>query len=122
MGKHHQLPSRRWQPGSLTVNARTCPSTTLPSQSQLSALRSLALRSFLRLAWVVALEGVLLVAAVMYVRVGVLPDTTRIFSYAVVVAGILMSWRFRRSRLLFALLVLALADRALVYLATRKRG
>lgn len=70
------------------------------------------------MARVVALEGVLLVAAVMYIRMGALPDTARFFPYAVVAAGILMSWRFRRSRLLFGLLVLALADRALVYLAT----
>ena len=70
----------------------------------------------------VALEGVLLAAAVMYVRVGVLPDTARLFSYAVVAAGILMSWRFRRSRLRFGLLVLAFADRALVYLATGVAG
>jgi diguanylate cyclase (GGDEF)-like protein len=39
------------------------------------------------------------------------------YPYAVFGAGILIGWRFHRSRLLFALLLLALADRTLVYFA-----
>ncbi len=40
-----------------------------------------------------------------------------IYPYAVAVAGILLGWRFNRSRLVFAILVLALADRVLLYFA-----
>ena len=38
-----------------------------------------------------------------------------IYPYAVAAAGLLLGWRFNRSRLVFAILVLALADRALLY-------
>ena len=48
-----------------------------------------------------------------------LPDTTHFVPYAVFAAGLLMSWRFRRSRLLFGLLVLGFADRALVLLGSQ---
>jgi diguanylate cyclase (GGDEF)-like protein len=37
-----------------------------------------------------------------------------IYPYLVAVAGILLGWRFNRSRLIFAILVLALADRGLL--------
>ncbi len=73
-------------------------------------------RVFRSAAWVVAVEGVLLLATVVYVSLWPLPDTTRFLPYAVFAAGLLMSWRFRRSRLLFGLLVLGFADRALVLL------
>jgi diguanylate cyclase (GGDEF)-like protein len=39
------------------------------------------------------------------------------FPYAVFGAGVLLGWRFHRSRLLFALLLLALADRTLLHFA-----
>ena len=39
------------------------------------------------------------------------------YPYAVFGAGVLIGWRFHRSRLLFALLLLALADRTLVFFA-----
>ena len=39
------------------------------------------------------------------------------YPYAVFGAGVLLGWRFHRSRLLFALLVLTLADRTLVHFA-----
>ena len=70
-------------------------------------------------AWVVAVEGVLLLATVVYVSLWPLPDTTRFLPYAVFTAGLLMSWRFRRSRLLFGLLVLGFADRALVLIGSQ---
>ena len=73
---------------------------------------TLAARVFRSAAWVVAVEGVLLLATVVYVSLWPLPDTTRFLPYAVFAAGLLMSWRFRRSRLLFGLLVLGFADRA----------
>ena len=37
-----------------------------------------------------------------------------IYPYAVAAAGLLLGWRFNRSRLVFAILVLTLADRALL--------
>jgi diguanylate cyclase (GGDEF)-like protein len=40
-----------------------------------------------------------------------------VYPYAVAVAGILLGWRFNRSRLVFAILALALADRFLLYFA-----
>ena len=67
------------------------------------------------LAWVVSLEGMLLLVMVVYVAAGELPDTVRFFPYSVLAAGAVMSWRFRRSRLLFGILVLTLADRALFH-------
>lgn len=41
----------------------------------------------------------------------------RVYAYAVFAAGVLLGWRFNRSRLVLALLVLALADRSLLYFA-----
>ena len=38
-----------------------------------------------------------------------------IYPYTVAAAGLLLGWRFNRSRLVFAILVLALADRALLH-------
>jgi len=58
----------------------------------------------------------LLLATVVYVSRWPLPDATRFLPYSVFAAGLLMSWRFRRSRLLFGLLVIGFADRALVWL------
>ncbi|MFP3870368.1 MAG: diguanylate cyclase [Syntrophobacteria bacterium] len=42
----------------------------------------------------------------------------RVYPYMVFGAGFLLGWRFNRSRLVFALLVLALADRSLFYLGS----
>lgn len=39
------------------------------------------------------------------------------YPYAMFVAGALLGWRFHRSRLLFALLILTLADRSILYVA-----
>ncbi|MDH7500895.1 MAG: GGDEF domain-containing protein [candidate division NC10 bacterium] len=39
----------------------------------------------------------------------------RVFPYAVLVGGLFLGWRFHRDRLVLALLVLALADRALLH-------
>ena len=59
-------------------------------------------------------EGVLLLLAVIVVRLDAvqssLPDFAHFYPYAVYVIGALLAWRFQRSRLLFALLVLALAN------------
>ncbi|HKW41666.1 MAG TPA: GGDEF domain-containing protein [Gemmatimonadales bacterium] len=42
------------------------------------------------------------------------------YPYAVFGAGVLIGWRFHRSRLLFALLLLAIADRTLLHFATTR--
>ncbi len=45
-----------------------------------------------------------------------LPTITLFYPLVVAAAGLLLGWRFNRSRLIFALLVLAMADRALNWL------
>jgi GGDEF domain-containing protein len=59
------------------------------------------------------------VAAVILIQAKVLapwlPQIVRIAPGAVLIAGILLGWRFNRSRLVFALLMLAIADRSLVH-------
>jgi GGDEF domain-containing protein len=60
--------------------------------------------------------GVLLLAAVVLLQPGLVPLSTAavdFYSYAVFAAGILLAWRFHSSRVLFALIVLLLAHRAL---------
>jgi len=65
----------------------------------------------------IAPEGVLLLAAVILLRLdalrGTLPDFARFYPYGVFIVGAMLAWRFQRSRLLFALLVLAAATWAL---------
>jgi diguanylate cyclase (GGDEF)-like protein len=67
----------------------------------------------------VAPEGLVLLAVVMFIRWGMAwPSAAvivRALPYVVAVAGLLLSWRFHRGRLLFALVALALAGRALWY-------
>jgi diguanylate cyclase (GGDEF)-like protein len=46
-----------------------------------------------------------------------LPLFVRIYPYVVWAAGVLVAWRFNRSQLFFATLILAVSDRALFYLA-----
>jgi len=46
-----------------------------------------------------------------------LPLLVRIYPYVVWAAGVLVAWRFNRSQLFFAILILAVSDRALFYLA-----
>ena len=64
-------------------------------------------------------EGLLLLAAVIFVRWGMAWPSAAIFvralPFVVGAAGLLLSWRFHRGRLLFALVALALAGRALWY-------
>lgn len=66
-------------------------------------------------------EGVLLLAAVALVHWwGDLPSAApfvHVFPLVVLAAGALLGWRFQRGRLLLALAGLALADRALLWLA-----
>jgi diguanylate cyclase (GGDEF)-like protein len=71
-------------------------------------------------------EGLLLLMAVALVHWGAsAPSAASIVRYyppAVLVAGGLLAWRFQRGRLLLALLGLALADRAMLWLAPPDSG
>ncbi len=63
--------------------------------------------------------GVLLLAATIVLSLAALRDSLPallpVYFYGVFGVGILLAWRFDRSRLVLALLVLALADRGLLY-------
>ncbi len=65
--------------------------------------------------------GIVFLGAVILTRAGVraewTPIITHVYPYAVLAAGVLLGWRFNRSRLVFALLILGLADRALLHFA-----
>ncbi len=65
--------------------------------------------------------GLPLLAAAILVYTGVaaksLPGLMIIYPWAVFGGGILLAWRFNKSRLVFAILVLALADRSLHFFA-----
>ena len=62
--------------------------------------------------------AVLLLAAALFLRYAPQWDSfsafVGIYPYVVWVAGVLLGWRFNRSRLVFAVLVLALGDQALL--------
>ena len=62
--------------------------------------------------------GLVVFTAAVIIYLGVLDKSlsalVHIYPYLVAVAGILLGWRFNRSRLIFAILVLALADRGLL--------
>jgi diguanylate cyclase (GGDEF)-like protein len=66
-------------------------------------------------------EFPILVAALLYTHSSglqrLISPLVFFYPYAVFGAGVLLGWRFRRSRLLFALLLLTLVDRTLVELA-----
>lgn len=65
--------------------------------------------------------GIVFLGAVILIRAGMwaewAPVVTRVYPYIVLAVGVLLGWRFNRSRLIFALLILALADRALLHFA-----
>jgi len=64
-------------------------------------------------------DGLVLGGVIVYLQTAATPDLlakiAHIYPYVVFGAGILLGWRFNRSQLVFALLVLALADRGLLY-------
>jgi diguanylate cyclase (GGDEF)-like protein len=66
-------------------------------------------------------DGLLVLAALGFLRPGGLPKAIlpleQAFAYLVLVVGVLLGLYVRHSRILFAMLVLALADRALLHLA-----
>ncbi len=66
-------------------------------------------------------EAPIILVALIYTHAKWLQDLVAplapFFPYAVFGAGVLLGWRFHRSRLLFALLLLTLADRTLLYFA-----
>lgn len=65
-------------------------------------------------------QGLVSGAIVFYLHFFATPKTVLlvapIYSSVVLVAGILLGWRFNRSRLVFSLLVLAISERGLFYL------
>jgi hypothetical protein len=65
-------------------------------------------------------SGFFLLAAVLFLRLAA-PESVSavvlVYPYAVFAVGLLLGWRFNRSREMFAILVLALADRALLHFA-----
>ncbi|HEV2750202.1 MAG TPA: GGDEF domain-containing protein [Gemmatimonadales bacterium] len=66
-------------------------------------------------------EVPIILAAIVYTQAqwlqSLLAPLAPFYPYAVFGAGVLIGWRFHRSRLLFALLLLAIADRTLVFFA-----
>ncbi len=70
--------------------------------------------------------GLLVLAAVVLLRPGVLPASAlpflHVYPYAVFGLGLLLGCYFNRNRIVFALLVLALADRALLHFAGDSAG
>jgi len=62
--------------------------------------------------------GLVLLAALVFLRPGVLPESAtpflRVYPYAVGLVGVFLGWYFNRSRVLFGLLILAIADRLLL--------
>ncbi|HEX4682926.1 MAG TPA: GGDEF domain-containing protein [Gemmatimonadaceae bacterium] len=71
-------------------------------------------------------EGVLLLAAAALVHWGAaarpMTPFVRVYPLVVLVAGVLLAWRFRRGRLMLGLAALVLADRAMVWLAPFDSG
>ena len=70
-----------------------------------------------RLSAVMLPGGLLLLGALVFLRPGALSDSmhpyVRAYPYVVAGAGVFLGWLFNRSRVVFAIVVLALADRAL---------
>src|SRR5207237_3412545 len=66
-------------------------------------------------------EAPIILAALVYTHAkwlqSLLAPLAPFYPYAVFGAGVLLGWRFHRSRLLFALLLVTLADRTLLHLA-----
>ncbi len=64
--------------------------------------------------------GLVLLAALVLLRPGVLPESAapllRVYPYAVAGIGVFLGWYFNRSRVVFGLVILAIADRVLVVL------
>jgi diguanylate cyclase (GGDEF)-like protein len=80
-----------------------------------------------RALWLFFVPGsLLLAAAILTASAGVSAEifdpAVWIYSYAVLGAGILVGWRFRRSRLVFVVVALAAADAALSYAAGGDAG
>jgi diguanylate cyclase (GGDEF)-like protein len=74
-----------------------------------------------RLSVVILPGGLLWLGALLFLRPGALPHAmdpyVRAYPYVVAGAGVFLGWLFNRSRVVFAILVLALADRALLLFA-----
>lgn len=97
-------------------------SRKLPIREKIKFL-SIKLRiSFLRTLFSFFVPGGLLILGVAIllhrgITTQALPILVRIYPYVVLAAGVWVGWRFKRSRLLFVILVLAIADRSLLHFA-----
>jgi diguanylate cyclase (GGDEF)-like protein len=93
----------------------------VPRPAKAADRRSAAAAALWKLAAAALPEAPIILAAVLYTHARglqtLLAPLAPFYPYAVLGAGVLIGWRFHRSRLLFALLLLTLADRTLVALA-----
>src|SRR5687767_5499681 len=91
--------------------------TTTPTKSVITAGSALLRHARA----IVGTEGLLLLGAVLAVNWDrlerPLAGVVDVYPYGVLLTGLVFAWRFRRSRLLFALVLLALADRAVARFA-----
>jgi GGDEF domain-containing protein len=65
--------------------------------------------------------GIWILAAVLLLQTGLAPTTlaaVNLFYYAVLIAGLLLAWRFHSSRVVFSLLVVFLAAHAMVFFSS----
>jgi len=86
-------------------------------------LNSVVIRSLFSL---VVPGGLVFFATVILLQINSLEKSVsslvHIYPYLVATAGIFLGWRFNRSRLVFAILILALADRTLLYFSSGSSG
>ena len=79
------------------------------------------MRALRSLTTIVVPEGILVVVSVVVLRTpparNLLGPLLEVLPWLVILAGTLLSWRFRRFRIFVALATLALADRGIMYLA-----
>ena len=79
------------------------------------------MRALRSLTTIVVPEGILVLVSVVVLRTpparSLLGPLLEVLPWLVILAGTLLSWRFRRFRIFVALATIALADRGIVYLA-----
>ena len=101
----------------LCIFAREALTGPVPSRKELSSLLSLAIKGFVSF----VIPGGLLFATTFAALYWVdwfnhmLPTVASYYPIVVPIVGILFGWRFNRSRLVFAVIAMFIADRALVH-------
>ena len=69
--------------------------------------------------------GLILLVAFLLTRgqiVEAVPGLARVYPWIILIAGILLGWRFNRSQLIFVVIVMAVADRALLHFYLTEAG